>query len=158
MAQFAIGDFVLYADVWSHRRSKLRVKWCGPARVVDTSSNWVFTVENLLTGETKEAHATRLKFYADSSLGVTEDFLAHIAHNSEGHVVEEPLGARYDEAKAMHQLLVKWRGLCDLENTWEPVENLLEDVPALVKRFAKQHTKDQTVKSMAAAHGIDLQG
>ncbi|ETM97713.1 hypothetical protein PPTG_20106 [Phytophthora nicotianae INRA-310] len=94
MAQFATGDFVLYADVWSHRHSKLRVKWCGPARVVDTSSNWVFTVENLLTGETNEAHATRLKFYSDSSLGITEDLIAHVAHNREGHVVEKLLKAR----------------------------------------------------------------
>ncbi|ETI44646.1 hypothetical protein F443_10668 [Phytophthora nicotianae P1569] len=154
MAQFAIGDFVLYADVWSHRRSKLRVKWCGPVRVVETSSNWVFTVENLLTGETKEAHATRLKFYADSSLGITEDLLAHVAHNSEGHVVEKLLQARYGATSAMHQLLVKWRGLCKLENTWEPVQNLLEDVPALVKRFAAQNKKDPAVKSMASAHGI----
>ncbi|ETI45852.1 hypothetical protein F443_09675 [Phytophthora nicotianae P1569] len=107
MAQFAIGDFVLYADVWSHRRSKLRVMWCGIARVVDTSSNWVFTSNNLLTGETKEAHATRLTFYADSSLRITEDLLAHVPHNSEGHVVEKLLEARYDATSAMRQLLVK---------------------------------------------------
>ncbi|ETL31561.1 hypothetical protein L916_15684 [Phytophthora nicotianae] len=122
--------------------------------VVETSSNWVFTVENLLTGETKEAHATRLKFYADSSLGIAEDLLAHVAHNNEGHVVEKLLEARYDATSAMNQLLVKWRGLCELENTWEPVQNLLEDVPALVKRFAAQNKKDPAVKSMASAHGI----
>ncbi|OWZ10490.1 hypothetical protein PHMEG_00016657 [Phytophthora megakarya] len=51
-----------------------------PAKVVDTSSNWIFTIENRLTGESNEAHASRLKFYADSSLGVTKDFLAHVAH------------------------------------------------------------------------------
>ncbi|ETK78126.1 hypothetical protein L915_15791 [Phytophthora nicotianae] len=111
-------------------------------------------LENLLTGETKEAHATRLKFYADSSLGIAEDLLAHVAHNNEGHVVEKLLEARYDATSAMNQLLVKWRGLCELENTWEPVQNLLEDVPALVKRFAAQNKKDPAVKSMASAHGI----
>ncbi|GMF23720.1 unnamed protein product [Phytophthora fragariaefolia] len=84
MAQFAICDYVLYADVWSNRRSKLRVKWCGPARVVGTPSNWVFTIENRLASETKEAHASRHKFYADASLNVTEDLLAQVAHNSEG--------------------------------------------------------------------------
>ncbi|ETO58622.1 hypothetical protein F444_22997 [Phytophthora nicotianae P1976] len=90
-------------------------------KVVDTSSNWVFTSKNLLTGETKEAHATRLTFYADSSLRITEDLLAHVPHNSEGHVVEKLLEARYDATSAMRQLLVKWRGLCELENTWDPV-------------------------------------
>ncbi|ETN07655.1 hypothetical protein PPTG_12997 [Phytophthora nicotianae INRA-310] len=108
-------------ELHNHRRSKLRVMWCGIARVVDTSSNWVFTSKNLLTGETKEAHATRFTFYADSSLRITEDLLAHVPHNSEGHVVEKLLEARYDATSAMRQLLVKWRGLCELENTWDPV-------------------------------------
>ncbi|KAE9339584.1 hypothetical protein PF008_g11502 [Phytophthora fragariae] len=158
MAQFAIGDYVLYADVWNHRRSKLRVKWCGPARVVDTSSNWVFTIENLLTGESRVAHASRLNFYADSDLGVTEDLLAHVAHNSEGHVVEELREARYDKTAKTHQLLVKWRGLGELETSWEPVHNLLEDVPSLVKKFAAKHKRDPLVKALADAHGVDISG
>ncbi|GMF60896.1 unnamed protein product [Phytophthora fragariaefolia] len=156
MAQFAIADYVLYANVWNHRRSKLRVKWCGPARVVDTSSNWVFTIENLLTGESREEHASRLKFYADSDLGVTEDLLAHVAHNSEGHVVEELREARYDKTAKTHQLLVKWRGLGELENSWEPVQNLLEDVPSLVKEFAAKHKRGPLVKALADAHGVDI--
>ncbi|GMF29415.1 unnamed protein product [Phytophthora lilii] len=68
MAQFDIGDFVLYADVWQHTRSKLRVNWCGPAQVVATTSNWMFEVRNLVTGQQKEVHVSRLKFYSDSSL------------------------------------------------------------------------------------------
>ncbi|KAF0721721.1 hypothetical protein Ae201684_018961 [Aphanomyces euteiches] len=32
MANF-VGDFVLYQDVWAHRREKLRTKWCGPAEI-----------------------------------------------------------------------------------------------------------------------------
>eukprot|EP00644_Phytophthora_capsici_P010648 jgi/Phyca11/104288/e_gw1.9.845.1 len=154
MAQFQIGDYVLYADVWNHRRSKLRVKWCGPARVVDTSSNWVFNIENLLSGEIREAHASRLKFYADSSLGVTADLLEHVAHNSEGHVVEELREARYEKATKIFQVLVKWRGLDELETSWEPVKNLLEDVPPIVKRFVAKHMKDPAVKALAKAHGI----
>ncbi|KAE8911611.1 hypothetical protein PF002_g5555 [Phytophthora fragariae] len=124
MAQFAIGDYVLYADVWNHRRSKLRVKW--------------------------------LNFYADSDLGVTEDLLAHVAHNSEGHVVEELREARYDKTAKTHQLLVKWRGLGELETSWEPVHNLLEDVPSLVKKFAAKHKRDPLVKALADAHGVDI--
>ncbi|KAG1699785.1 hypothetical protein DVH05_012678 [Phytophthora capsici] len=61
MAQFDIGDYVLYADVWQHTRSKQRVKWCGPAQVTGTVSNWIFEIENLITGQRREAHASRLK-------------------------------------------------------------------------------------------------
>ncbi|ETP09513.1 hypothetical protein F441_14620, partial [Phytophthora nicotianae CJ01A1] len=131
MAQFAFGDFVFYADVWAHRRSKLPVKWCGPARVVDTSSNLIIVVENLLTGERREAHASRLKFFADAKLGITEVLLAQVAHNSEGPVVEELLKARYNNPAKMHELLAKWRGLTEEENSWEPAQKLIEDVPAV---------------------------
>ncbi|KAF4140825.1 Chromo (CHRromatin Organization MOdifier) domain [Phytophthora infestans] len=95
-------------------RKKAAKRGCGPARVVDTSSNWIFVVENLLTGERREAHAT---------------------HNSEGHVVEELKEARYNSTAKTHDLLVKWRGLTEEENSWEPVQNLIEDVPVFVKQF-----------------------
>ncbi|KAF4149473.1 hypothetical protein GN958_ATG01351 [Phytophthora infestans] len=118
-AQFDIGGFVLYADVWQHTRSKLCVKWCGPAQVVGTVSNWVFEIQNLVTGQRKEAHASRLKFYADSSFNVNEDPLQHIAHNSEGHIVESLLKARYNKNEKCHEIKVHWRGLDALEDLWE---------------------------------------
>ncbi|KAE9265120.1 hypothetical protein PR003_g32556, partial [Phytophthora rubi] len=104
MAQFDIGDYVLYADVWQHVRGKLRVKWCGPAQVVSTTSNWIFEIQNLVTGQRKEAHASRLKFYADASLNVTEDLLLHVAHNGEGHVVHSLLEARYNRQEKRHEI------------------------------------------------------
>ncbi|KAF4149570.1 hypothetical protein GN958_ATG01240 [Phytophthora infestans] len=80
LAQFDVGDFVLYADVWAHARDKLRVKWCGPAQVTGTVSNWIFRITNLVTGDEREAHASRLKFYSDDSLELSEDLLLHVAH------------------------------------------------------------------------------
>ncbi|KAF4027398.1 hypothetical protein GN244_ATG20997 [Phytophthora infestans] len=54
VAQFDIGD-VLYADVWQHAVN------CVPAQVTGTVSNWIFVIENLITGQGREAHASRLK-------------------------------------------------------------------------------------------------
>ncbi|KAF4136160.1 hypothetical protein GN958_ATG14653 [Phytophthora infestans] len=114
-----VNNAVRATDVWQHTRSKLRVKWCGPAQVVGTVSNWVFEIQNLVTGQRKEAHASRLKFYADSSLNVNEDLLQHIAHNSEGHIVESLLKARYNKNEKCHEIKVHWRGLDALEDLWE---------------------------------------
>ncbi|TDH65081.1 hypothetical protein CCR75_009270 [Bremia lactucae] len=99
---------------------------------------------------------SRLKLYADSSLNITEDLQAHIAHNHEGHDTEILLEAHYDTES--DQLFVKWRGLSEHENSWEPVQNLLEDVPAVVKRFAAENAEDPAVKAMAQAHGLALKG
>ncbi|KAF4147751.1 Chromo (CHRromatin Organization MOdifier) domain [Phytophthora infestans] len=151
MTQFDIDDFVLYADVWQHTRSKLRDKWCGPAQVVATVSNWVFEIQNLITGQRKEAHASRLKFYADRSLNKTEELLLHIAHNSEGHVVDSLLEARYNRQEKRHQIKVRWQGFDSAEDSWEPATNLFQDVPAAVKGFARTKSNLGPVKALRKA-------
>ncbi|KAG6586713.1 Chromodomain protein [Phytophthora cinnamomi] len=155
MAQFEIGDFVLYADVWQHTRSKLRVKSCGLAQVVNTVSNWMFEIQNRITEQRKEAHASRLKFYADASLDVSEDLLLHVAHNSEGHVVETLLKARYNQQEKRHEIKVHWRGLDAIEDSWEQADILLQDVPVAVKVLAHQHKTQAAVKALCKALSID---
>jgi len=146
---------VLYADVWQHRRSKLSVKWCGPAQVKATVSNWIFEIENLITGQRREAHASRLKFYADVSLHVSEDLLRHVAHNSEGHVVAELLNARYTPTLKQHEIEVRWRGLSDAEDLWEPATTLLQDVPTVVRTFVKKYGQRSAVRALRKALRID---
>lgn len=130
-------------------RAKLRVKWCGPAQVVKAVSSWIFTVKNLITGDEREVHASRLKFYSDATLDVTEDLLHHIAHNSEGHVVAELLDSRYSEVDKRFELLANWRGLSSAEDSWEPAATLLEDVP--VKHFIRAHRRTAKTKMLASA-------
>ncbi|ETM37608.1 hypothetical protein L914_15871 [Phytophthora nicotianae] len=135
---------------------QLRVKWCGPAQVTAATSNWIFEIENLVTGERREAHASRLKFYADNSLAVTEDLHRHVAHNSEGHVVDTFLSTRYNTNEKRHELLVHWRGLDTVEDSWEPATVLLQDVPVAAKAFERSHQDDEAVQAMSAALGLSL--
>ncbi|GMF46184.1 unnamed protein product [Phytophthora lilii] len=79
IAQFDIGDFVFSSG--------------GDYVKLD------FEVRNLVTGQQKEVHASRLKFYSDSSLDVSEDLLLHTAHNSEGYIVNSLLEARYNRTE-----------------------------------------------------------
>ncbi|ETO66354.1 hypothetical protein F444_16481 [Phytophthora nicotianae P1976] len=140
----------------SKKHPKLRVKWCGPAQVTAATSNWIFEIENLVTGERREAHASRLKFYADNSLAVTEDLHRHVAHNSEGHVVDTFLSTRYNTNEKRHELLVHWRGLDTVEDSWEPATVLLQDVPVAAKAFERSHQDDEAVQAMSAALGLSL--
>ncbi|ETV73878.1 hypothetical protein H257_11536 [Aphanomyces astaci] len=137
MAQFVVGDYVLYQAVWAHLRQKLRTKWCGPAVVTKVASNWVYDIENLLTHDFRRVHASRLKFYADCDLDVTSELLTHVAHNSEGFEEETMEEARYVPTTKMYELLIKWRGLQDVENSWEPADNTFADVPVMFKAFCK---------------------
>ncbi|EGZ24057.1 hypothetical protein PHYSODRAFT_311193 [Phytophthora sojae] len=148
MAQFKVGDYVLYAGVWAHSRSKLRVRWCGSVQVTAATSNWIFKIMNIVTGDEREAHASRLKFYSDSSLELSEALLQHVAHNSEGHVVLKFVCASYEAAAKCYKLL---------EGSWEPVQVMLEDVPAAVKAFITAHADEDIVRQLAEAHGLAIE-
>jgi hypothetical protein len=64
-------------------------------RIVRTKSPWVFEVEDLVTKKLSEIHVSRLHFYADKMLNVTEDLLSQVAHSQEGHEVEKFLAVRH---------------------------------------------------------------
>ncbi|ETO81712.1 hypothetical protein F444_04040 [Phytophthora nicotianae P1976] len=109
-------------------------------------SSFTLMFGNTLERSSAEAHASRLNFYADnSSLAVTEDLLRHVAHNSEGHVVDTFLSTRYNTNEKRHELLVHWRGLDTVEDSWEPATVLLQDVPVAVKAFVRSHQDDEAV-------------
>ncbi|KAG3079190.1 hypothetical protein PC121_g7041 [Phytophthora cactorum] len=151
MSQYAIGDYVLNADVWAHTRAKLSVKWCGPAQVVEAVSSWIFKVKNLITGDDREVHASRLKLYSDSTLDVTEELLRHIAHNSEGHVVAKLLDSGYNADTKLFELLASWRGLPNADDSRERAATLQEDVPVLVRNFVRAHRRVSKRKPLAEA-------
>ncbi len=44
--------------------------------------------KKLIATDCRPAHVVRLKFYNDEALNMTEVFLAHVVHNSEGIEVE----------------------------------------------------------------------
>jgi hypothetical protein len=102
---------VLVAEHRKSGTSKLKVKWKGSRRVASVESYYVFVAENLLTKENKDAHATRLIFYQDKQLNVTEE-LAQAAelNDHQLYVVSKILDARYNEQEMFQELLVAWRG------------------------------------------------
>ncbi|KAF0708353.1 hypothetical protein AaE_013250 [Aphanomyces astaci] len=129
MAQFDVGDFVLYMNVWSISHSKLSVTWRGRAQVVKIASDWIFEIQNLVTGVVGEAYSSRLKFFADDALDVTEELLCHIAHKANGHVVDQFLDCCYNDRLTAFEVCVRWRCQQEIEDSWEPAAKLLEDVP-----------------------------
>jgi hypothetical protein len=135
LAQFEPGDFVLYMDVWAGPPAKLRMRWKGPVMVVKANIPWVFEIQNLITGLVKEAHASHLKFYADKDLEVSADLLAHVAHNDQGNEVEAFGDALWNEVKQVYEIAVKWRGLDDAEASWEPAQNLFEDLTGPLTKY-----------------------
>ncbi|KAJ0404393.1 hypothetical protein P43SY_007646 [Pythium insidiosum] len=70
------GDNIDQVD--EKNQSKLLVTWTGPFVVTAALKN-AFTVKNLVTGKESKVHSSRLKFYADDQLNVTNELIEHIA-------------------------------------------------------------------------------
>lgn len=108
--------------------------WQGPYRAVRFENEQVLEVEHLLSGKRKTVHCTRIKYYHDASLGVTEELKSHLQYQgSTLFVIARLLELR--EVRGQVQVVVKWMGFDEGENTWEPVTTILEDAPDLLREF-----------------------
>ncbi|RHY29073.1 hypothetical protein DYB32_005465 [Aphanomyces invadans] len=104
----------------------------GPQARCRGISDWIFVVEDLVEPfERSTHHASRLRFYHDKDLNVTEGILSFARYNEGGHMVRAFGGVR--PARDSFEVMVYWLGLSDDEATWEPLSTLLEDVPILLQ-------------------------
>jgi hypothetical protein len=141
---FSEGDFVLVAKVQNAIRNKLQVNWTGPYRIVEVISDWIFRCENLLDpSKTVISHAQRLKFYSDNLLNDKDTLLSYMqASENDKYTIDSLLDIRI--ANSSYDVLVSWLGFPD-ENTWEPIENLYEDVPLLLRQFLLNFPKGKEI-------------
>jgi ribosomal protein L21E len=145
---FHPGDYVLVATVGASARNKTKPKWQGPAQVVAKVNERVFVVRDVGNGREREVHAEHLKFYHDADLIVTDDVRATAAHGGDGYNVEDIVG--HGKKAGEWYLKILWEGGSITE---EPFRAILEDVPALVRKYVHQQAepvKEQLQKLLAA--------
>ena len=133
--QFAIGEFVLVQCPIP--RNKLKLKWLGPYKVVDTVSEWIYILEDIVTLKRSTVHVQRIRFYHDASFEVTEDVRNQAQYDGIlEFTLEELVDWRESDAGTL-EIRVRWLGFEANEDTWEPVERLQEDVPVVLHRYLR---------------------
>ncbi|KAG3138247.1 hypothetical protein PC128_g25610 [Phytophthora cactorum] len=107
MANFDVGDFVLWSRI-DQRLSdnKLLEQWVGP-----------------------------FKFYADSELNPTAELLELVSRQRMVLGVEDIHNHRFNDALVRWELQVSWMGLQAIEDSWEPLDVLAQDVPVKVRDY-----------------------
>ena len=136
---------------WNTERQshqKLFLKWRGPYRIVDITSDYVFEVENLVTEEKHQIHGDRLLFYSDSKLNVTEELKTQFAFDNARFEIANILDARESPQSGDLELLISWRGFSNAENSWEPASVIVADAPTLVRTFYRAHTGHPTASRL----------
>lgn len=114
---------------------KLQPFWQGPYRVVDTVNPWVFVVEDLVTEVRREVHVCRIRRYSDSQMNVSAAIHLAAEYDQVAHV-SEILEHRLQDGHFF--VRVRWMGFEAEDDTWEPLTTMLEDVPAIVRAYAKR--------------------
>lgn len=130
-----VGDFVM-VRVSTKRGHKLETKWKGPMRVVETKSSLLFVVEDINSSHRITAHAQRLVPYPITP--TTEQTSKELKQQATYYdmmtqIVDRIKGVR--KRKGKYELLVAWMGYEEGDNTWEPIETMLEDIPGVVEDY-----------------------
>ncbi|GMF52723.1 unnamed protein product [Phytophthora fragariaefolia] len=146
---FDVGDYVFRSRVDQKHYDKLLGTWVGPYQVVRADAHR-FAVRHLLTGEEMDVHPSRLKFYADQSLDVTAEVREHIAAQGLILSVRELKEDRWDQEKKYYEVLVSWKGLESIEDSWEQIAQLVKDIPVLLAQFAAKSNDRQFAQHVAA--------
>ncbi|KAG2890971.1 hypothetical protein PC114_g17177 [Phytophthora cactorum] len=86
-----------------------------------------------------------LKFYANSSLDVTEGILEHISSQVVVLAVEKLKEHRWNSGFNDFEMLVRWKNLESIEDSYEPLFSRSRDETTLVQRYVV--TADQELKA-----------
>jgi hypothetical protein len=102
---------------------------------VTAHSDHVYEVEDTTTSVVTNVHSTRLRFYHDSSLEITAEIQAHLAHQKSSYEVSAFRDLRYDVDSKSYYVFVSWVGFEESDDTWEPLQIIYEDLPKYVVSF-----------------------
>ena len=120
------------------RHSKVMCRWQGPYEVVRSVSEVEYVVRLLGDERESRVHWRRMRRLAGPGIAITKELKESAQHDKQKFLVEsfEDWSVNTDGEV---DLLVKWRGHDDTNNTWEPMEQLVADVPVLVATHVKDN-------------------
>ena len=133
---YAVGDFVLVQCPIP--RNKLKLKWLGPYRVVDTVSAWLYILEDIVSSKRSTVHVQRMRFYSDAAFDVTEDVKNQAQYDGVLNFTLEKFVDWRETDTGTLEIRVRWLGFESNEDTWEPLVKLHEDVPEVLRRYLIQ--------------------
>lgn len=118
-------------------------------RVIKCLSDHLFELEDLRSDELDVVHGYRVRFFRNSTFEVTEDVTAHV-QVQEGHTTQVGNFLDYRERRGIAELREEYRGFEGEETMWLPVEDLLQDIPVLVREYLSGRTDNGS--AMQRAH------
>ena len=124
---------------------KLCSKWRGPRQIVKALSNYIYLVE-LRNWTTNGVHIVRLKFYHESSVK-QEAIMSHVMSSEIGMVVSRLM--RIIDEDGDLKVQVRWKGLPDYEDTFEPLQRIYDDAQKILLKLLSRKSTNTALISRA---------
>ena len=140
LPHFTEGSHVLVARVYKQgKHRKLMSTWTRPRRVANEDKEHGYAVQHLVTGELRDVHVARMRFYADDQLVITGKLpkvFQKLENQGEYHIrglsaIKRP--ASGDE----FVVKVAWEGREEAKSIWEPVSRVFHDAPSMRRKELK---------------------
>jgi hypothetical protein len=80
-------------------------------------------------------HVSRIKPYKDRDLNITQELKDHAGHVEGTLEVDKFDGVRKADNHEGWEIRTLWRGFEEADATWEPLEEMIKDVPVLVEEY-----------------------
>ena len=99
----------------------------------------MYAVQHLVTGELRDVHVARMRFYANGQIVITGELpkvFQQVKNQGEYHIrglSAIKRAASGDEFVAK----VAWEGLEEAKSTWEPVSRVFHDAPSMRRKELK---------------------
>lgn len=152
LTNFTEGDYVLVAREDFFASEKLCLKWGGPRHIVCSDKDSVYQVEDLSNGAIEAIHASRIKFYHEPSLN-QKLIMDHVLSSEIGMPVSRLF--RLIESEGKIKVLMRWNGLSNNDETMEPLAQVYEYVPDLLKKLsARRNTPKALARKVRAQFRI----
>lgn len=150
LPKFQVGSLVMEVRELAKRKSKLVARWTGPRICREEVCPWVWRIEDPVTGVQREVHASRLKPYSERATEVTSELLDQIQYTDASYFVQAFTDLRQTDVGDF-EVRATWRGFQDTsDETWEPVVDMLMDVPNMLAPFLR--ARQDSVGKACLAH------
>jgi hypothetical protein len=123
----------------------MQIRWSGPYRVIEVINDLIFKVEKLDSTKSEIVHAQRMRFYCEKDY-LSEEFQTTEIDTAEKFEISELLDIR--SSSSGYEILVRWLGFDKSDDTWEPVQQIFEDIPLILHDFLIQKGQEDIWKNL----------
>jgi chromobox protein 5 len=130
--QFHVDEWV-WLSYPNQPPTKLHPRRSGPYKII-AKKNRSYEIENILTGTKSTVDIERLSRVTLDDTSI-ENIKKLLSKDLQQYIVEAVREYRLKDGQ--HQFLIKWKDYPEAQNTWEPYENLKDNI--VVKDHIKSH-------------------